>query len=95
MSNGRMSVLRADDLADMNGDSRCDVVVTKRYGVVGIILTVRSLDRLRGMNCQDAMERDIYQPLGIRNILPGGTGFSAGNMARIGVLLDNPSRYRQ
>jgi CubicO group peptidase (beta-lactamase class C family) len=64
-----------------------------RYGVVGIILSVRSLELLRGMNYWDAMERDIYEPLGIRNILPGGTGFSAENMARIGVLLDNHGRY--
>ena len=66
-----------------------------RYGVVGIILSVRSLELLRGMNYWDAMERDIYEPLGIRNVLPGGTGFSAENMARIGVLLDNHGRYGQ
>ena len=66
-----------------------------RYGVVGIILSVRSLELLRGMNYWDAMERDIYQPLGIRNVLPGGTGFSAENMARIGVLLDNHGQYGQ
>jgi CubicO group peptidase (beta-lactamase class C family) len=64
-----------------------------RYGVVGIILSVRTLELLRGRNYWDAMERDIYEPLGIRNILPGGTGFSAENMARIGVLLDNHGRY--
>ena len=66
-----------------------------RYGVVGIILSVRSLELLRGRNYWDAMERDIYEPLGIRNILPGGTGFSAENMARIGVLLDNHGQYGQ
>ena len=66
-----------------------------RYGVVGIILSVRSLELLRGRNYWDAMERDIYEPLGIRNVLPGGTGFSAENMARIGVLLDNHGRYGQ
>ncbi|MFT5092129.1 MAG: CubicO group peptidase (beta-lactamase class C family) [Porticoccaceae bacterium] len=64
-----------------------------RYGVVGIILSVRTLELLRGRNYWDAMERDIYEPLGIRNILPGGTGFSAENMARIGVLLDNHGRH--
>ena len=64
-----------------------------RYGVVGIILSVRSIELLRGRNYWDAMERDIYEPLGIRNILPGGTGFSAESMARIGVLLDNHGRY--
>lgn len=66
-----------------------------RYGVVGIILSVRSLELLRGRNYWDAMERDIFEPLGIRNILPGGTGFSAESMARIGVLLDNHGRYGQ
>jgi CubicO group peptidase (beta-lactamase class C family) len=64
-----------------------------RYGVVGVILSVRAVELLRGRNYWDAMERDIYEPLGIRNILPGGTGFSAENMARIGVLLDNHGRY--
>ena len=64
-----------------------------RYGVIGVILSVRSLELLRGRNYWDAMERDIYEPLGIRNVLPGGTGFSAENMARIGVLLDNHGRY--
>ena len=64
-----------------------------RYGVVGIILSVRAIELMRGRNYWDAMERDIYKPLGIRNILPGGTGFSAENMARIGVLLDNHGRY--
>lgn len=39
------------------------------------------------------MERDLFEPLGIRNILPGGTGFSAENMGRIGVLPDNHGRY--
>lgn len=64
-----------------------------RYGVVGIILAVRSLELLRGMNYWDAMEHDLFEPLGIKNILPGGTGFSAENLARIGVLLDNHGRY--
>ena len=64
-----------------------------RYGVVGIILAVRALELLRGRNYWDAMERDLFEPLGIRNVLPGGTGFSAENMARIGVLLDNRGKY--
>jgi len=64
-----------------------------RYGVVGIILSVRALELLRGRNYWDAMERDLFEPLGIRNVLPGGTGFSAENLARIGVLLDNRGRY--
>lgn len=64
-----------------------------RYGVVGVILSVRALELLRGRNYWDAMERDLFEPLGIRNVLPGGTGFSAENLARIGVLLDNRGRY--
>jgi len=64
-----------------------------RYGVVGVILSVRALELLRGRNYWDAMERDLFQPLGIHNILPGGTGFSAESLARIGVLLDNRGRY--
>lgn len=64
-----------------------------RYGVVGIILSVRALELVRGRNYWDAMERDLFEPLGIRNVLPGGTGFSAENLARIGVLLDNRGKY--
>ena len=64
-----------------------------RYGVVGVILSVRALELLRGRNYWDAMERDLFQPLGIRNVLPGGTGFSAENMARIGVVLANHGSY--
>lgn len=64
-----------------------------RYGVVGVILSVRALELLRGRNYWDAMERDLFQPLGIHNVLPGGTGFSAESLARIGVLLDNRGRY--
>jgi CubicO group peptidase (beta-lactamase class C family) len=64
-----------------------------KYGVVGIILSVRALELMRGLNYWDAMERDIFAPLGIKNILPGGTGFSAENLARMGVLLDNRGKY--
>lgn len=64
-----------------------------RYGVVGIILSVRALELMRGLNYWDAMERDVFEPLGIKNVLPGGTGFSAENLARIGVLLDNHGKY--
>jgi len=39
------------------------------------------------------MERDLFHPLGIYNVLPGGTGFSAESLARIGVLLDNRGKY--
>lgn len=64
-----------------------------RYGVVGVILSVRALELLRGRNYWDAMERDMFAPLGIKNVLPGGQGFSAENLARIGVLLDNRGKY--
>lgn len=64
-----------------------------RYGVVGVILSVRALELLRGRNYWDAMERDLFEPLGIRNVLPGGVGFSAESMARIGVVLDNRGKY--
>jgi len=64
-----------------------------RYGVVGVILSVRAIELLRGRNYWDAMERDLFAPLGIHNVQPGGTGFSAESMARIGVLLDNRGKY--
>jgi CubicO group peptidase (beta-lactamase class C family) len=64
-----------------------------RYGVVGVILSVRSLELISGRNYWDAMEREVFAPLGIQNILPGGVGFSAENLARIGVLLDNHGKY--
>jgi len=64
-----------------------------RYGVVGVILSVRALELMRGRNYWDAMERDLFEPLGIRNVLPGGTGFSAENVARIGVVLANHGKY--
>lgn len=65
----------------------------RRYGVVGIILAVRALELMSGRNYWDAMEREIFEPLGIENTLPGGTGFSAENLARIGVLLANRGKY--
>jgi CubicO group peptidase (beta-lactamase class C family) len=58
-----------------------------------VILSVRALELLRGRNYWDAMERDLFGPLGIRNVLPGGTGFSAESMARIGVVLANRGKY--
>ena len=64
-----------------------------RYGVVGVILSVRALELLRGRNYWDAMERDLFQPLGIHNVLPGGVGFSAESLARIGVLMANGGQY--
>lgn len=67
--------------------------VKSQYGVVGVILSVRALELIRGRNYWDAMERDVFEPLGIRNVLPGGTGFSAESMARIGVVLANRGKY--
>lgn len=64
----------------------------RRYGVVGVILSVRALELLRGRNYWDAMERDLFQPLGIRHVRPHN-GFSAESLARIGVLLDNRGKY--
>lgn len=64
----------------------------QRYGVVGVILSVRALELLRGRNYWDAMERDLFEPLGIRNVRPHN-GLSAESLARIGVLLANRGRY--
>lgn len=63
-----------------------------RYGVVGVILSVRSLELLRGRNYWDAMERDLFEPLRIRHVRPHN-GFSAESLARIGVLLGNRGKY--
>lgn len=65
----------------------------RRYGVVGVILSVRALELVRGRNYWDAMERDLFHPLGIRNVLPGGTGVSAEGMARLGVVMANRGKY--
>ena len=64
-----------------------------KYGVVGIVLAVRALELMSGQNYWHAMERELFEPLGCRNILPGGTGFSAENLARIGLLLANEGKY--
>jgi CubicO group peptidase (beta-lactamase class C family) len=66
-----------------------------RYGVVGIILALRALELKTGRNYWQAMEDELFAPLGIANTYPGGTGFSAEAMARIGVLLANRGRYGQ
>ncbi len=63
-----------------------------RYGVVGVILSVRALELVRGRNYWDAMERDLFEPLGIRHVRPHN-GFSADGLARLGVLLDNRGKY--
>ena len=64
-----------------------------RYGVVGVILSARALELLSGQNYWHAMERELFGPLGIKNTLPGGTGFSAEDLARIGVLLASRGTY--
>jgi len=64
-----------------------------KYGVVGVILSVRALELMAGRNYWDAMEREMFEPLGIRNILAGGTGFSTENLARFGVMLANRGKY--
>ncbi len=63
-----------------------------RYGVVGVILSVRALELIRGRNYWDAMERDLFKPLGIRHVRPHN-GSSADGLARIGVLLANRGKY--
>ena len=54
-----------------------------RYGVVGIILAIRALELMIGKNYWHAMGCELFAPLGIKNTLPGGTGFSAENLARL------------
>ena len=61
--------------------------------MVGVILSARALELLRGKNYWEAMEEELFRPLGIDHMLPGGTGFSAENLARIGVLLANHGTY--
>ena len=65
----------------------------RRYGCVGMILSVRALELASGKNYWHAMEGELFGPLGIKDALPGGTGFSAEDFARIGVLLHNKGRY--
>jgi len=65
----------------------------RRYGCVGMILSARSLELASGKNYWHAMESELFEPLGIKDALPGGTGFSAEDFARIGVLLHNKGTY--
>jgi len=65
----------------------------RKYGVVGIILSVRALELMSGRNYWDAMERELFEPLGIRHAQPGGTGFAAEDLARVGVLLASGGKY--
>jgi CubicO group peptidase (beta-lactamase class C family) len=64
-----------------------------RYGCVGMSLSVRALELLAARNYWDAMERQMLRPMGIRDMLPGGTGFSAEDLARLAVLVANGGRY--
>ncbi|MBT4822635.1 MAG: serine hydrolase, partial [Lentisphaerae bacterium] len=54
---------------------------------------VRSIELISGKNYWHAMENELFKPLGIKDALPGGTGFSAEDLARIGVLLHNGGTY--
>ena len=64
-----------------------------RYGVVGVILAVRSLELLSGENYWDGLEKELLDHLGVTSAYPGGTGFSAEDLAKIGILLANRGRY--
>ena len=64
-----------------------------QYGVVGIILAVRALELLTARNYWDAVEQQLCEPLDIRDMHPGGTGFSAESLAKLGVLMANRGRY--
>lgn len=64
-----------------------------RYGVVGVILAVRSLELLSGENYWEALEKELLTHLGVTSAYPGGTGFSAEDLAKIGILLANRGKY--
>ena len=64
-----------------------------RYGCVGMSLSVRALELLSAENYWAAMEKQLFRPLGIRDMHPGGTGFSAEDLARLGILVANGGRY--
>jgi CubicO group peptidase (beta-lactamase class C family) len=64
-----------------------------QYGVVGIILAVRALELLTAKNYWEAIEEQLCEPLGIKDMYPGGTGFSAEDLARLGVLMANHGKY--
>ena len=53
-----------------------------QYGVVGIILAVRALELLTAKNYWEAIEEQLFEPLGIKDMYPGGTGFSAEDLAQ-------------
>ncbi|MHC4477466.1 MAG: serine hydrolase domain-containing protein [Planctomycetota bacterium] len=64
-----------------------------RYGCVGIILAVRAIELLTAKNYWEAMEEQLFEPLGIKDMYPGGTGFSAEDLARLGVMMANRGKY--
>ena len=64
-----------------------------QYGCVGMSLSVRAIETLTGKNYWEAMEEQLFEPLGIKDMHPGGTGFSAEDLARLGVLVANKGKY--
>jgi len=64
-----------------------------QYGCVGMSLSVRAIETLTGANYWEAMEAQLFEPLGIKDMHPGGTGFSAEDLARLGVLVANKGKY--
>jgi CubicO group peptidase (beta-lactamase class C family) len=64
-----------------------------QYGCVGMSLSVRAIETLTGTNYWEAMEAQLFEPLGIKDMHPGGTGFSAEDLARLGVLVANKGQY--
>ena len=64
-----------------------------QYGCVGMSLSVRAIETLTGKNYWEAMEEQLFEPIGIKDMHPGGTGFSAEDLARLGVLVANRGKY--
>ena len=64
-----------------------------QYGCVGMSLSVRAIETVTGKNYWEAMEQQLFEPLGIKDMYPGGTGFSAEDFARLGVLVANKGKY--
>lgn len=64
-----------------------------QYGCVGMSLSVRAIETVTGKNYWEAMEEQLFEPLGIKDMYPGGSGFSAEDLARLGVLVANKGKY--
>ncbi len=64
-----------------------------QYGMVGMALTARAQELLAARNYWEAMESELFEPMGITDMWPGGTGFSTENLARLGVLMCNQGSY--